>query len=307
MHRDVIFANERPVLSDHDILTEARSMNALGTGITGGEPLLVPERVIRYIRLLKSSFGRGHHIHLYTAQSPDKVILSELKAAGLDEIRFHPPPEIWDHLPESGLVSSLGISKELDMDAGFEIPALPGAEQVAGFARDHNVFVNLNELEISQPNAEALRARGYAALNNESCCVAGSRDVAYGIIRQEPDIKIHFCSSRFKDAVQLRKRLQRTARITGREFDEVTPDGTLFYGVIKGDMDRTIKMLHLLNVPRQLFEVRDGKVELAWWVLEEIASEIKDKLQSWYEESYPTYGRLVVERIPTDMGVDFTT
>ncbi len=306
IHKDVIFANERPVSSDNDILDEARSMNALGTGITGGEPLLVPDRVLGYIRFLKASFGREHHIHLYTALSPDRVILEQLEAAGLDEIRFHPLPEIWDHLPASGFTRSLGIAKELGMDAGFEIPSLPGSEQVAAFARDCNVFINLNELEFSQTNAEVLKARGYSALDDESCCVAGSRDVAYNIIRQEPEIKAHFCSSCFKDAVQLRKRLLRTARISGREFDEVTPDGTLFYGVIKGDMDGIIKMLSLLEVPGQLFELRDDKVELAWWVLEDIASEIGDRFQLWYEECYPAYGRLVVERIPIDTDVDFT-
>jgi len=104
----------------------------------------------------------------------------------------------------------------------------------------------------------------------------------------------------------LRKRLLRTARILGREFDEVTPDGTLFYGVIEGDVDGITRMLSLLDVPGQLFELRDGKVELAWWVLEEIASEIGGRFRSWYEECYPTYGRLVVERIPIDMAVDFT-
>jgi pyruvate formate-lyase activating enzyme-like uncharacterized protein len=306
MHKDVIFANERPVSSDNDILDEARSMNALGTGITGGEPLLVPDRVLGYIRLLKASFGREHHIHLYTALSPDRVILKKLKAAGLDEIRFHPQPEIWDHLPGSGFARSLEIAKELGMDAGFEIPSLPGSEQVAGFARDCNVFINLNELEFSQTNAEALKARGYSAVDDESCRVAGSRDVAYSIIQQEPGTKAHFCSSRFKDAVQLRKRLLRTARILGREFDEVTPDGTLFYGVIQGNVDGITRMLTGLDVPGQLFELQGGRVELAWWVLEEIVPEIGDNFKSWYEECYPTYGRLVVERIPIDTAVDFT-
>ncbi len=306
MRKDVIFANERPVSSDDDILYEARSMNALGTGITGGEPLLVPDRVLGYVRLLKSSFGREHHIHLYTAQSPGRVILKELKTAGLDEIRFHPQPEIWDRLPGSGFARSLEIAKELGMDAGFEIPSLPGSEHVAGFARDCNVFINLNELEFSQTNAEALKARGYSAMDDESCRAAGSRDVAYSIIRQDPGSKAHFCSSRFKDAVQLRNRLLRTAHLSEREFDEVTPDGTLFYGVMEGDMDGITKMLSLLEVPEQLFELRDGKVDLAWWVLEEIASEIRDRFRSWYEECYPTYGRLVVERIPIDTAVDFT-
>jgi len=285
MRKDVIFANERPVSSNDDILYEARSMNALGTGITGGEPLLVPDRVLGYIRLLKASFGREHHIHL---------------------IRFHPQPEIWGRLPGSGFARSLGIAKELGMDAGFEIPSLPGSEQVADFARDCDVFINLNELEFSQTNAEALKARGYSAMDDESCRVAGCRDAAYIIIKQYPEAKAHFCSSRFKDAIQLRKRLLRTARSSDREFDEVTPDGTLFYGVIEGNVDGIIKMLTGLDVPLHLFNIREEKVELAWWVLEEIASEIGERFRSWYEECYPTYGRLVVERIPIDTAVDFT-
>ncbi len=68
--QDVIFANERPVSSREDILEEAVAMSALGTGITGGEPLLVPERVAEFSRLLKERFGPEHHIHLYTGLAP---------------------------------------------------------------------------------------------------------------------------------------------------------------------------------------------------------------------------------------------
>jgi len=100
-NQDVIFANERRVSSDTDVLNEARSMNAQGTGITGGEPLLKPDSVLHYISLLKENFGDGHHIHMYSATAPNDEILRRLAEAGLDEIRFHPPIELWDKLSES--------------------------------------------------------------------------------------------------------------------------------------------------------------------------------------------------------------
>ncbi|MCL2550138.1 MAG: radical SAM protein [Methanimicrococcus sp.] len=98
---DVIFANERPVYSDADILDEARTMRAKGTGITGGEPLLELPKVLRYISLLKSEFGKEHHIHMYTSEAPDEKQIKALANAGLNEIRFHPPYEIWIRLEES--------------------------------------------------------------------------------------------------------------------------------------------------------------------------------------------------------------
>lgn len=104
---DVIFANERPVYSDADVLDEARTMSAEGTGITGGEPLLEFEKVIHYISLLKSEFGQKHHIHMYTSEAPDASRLRELANAGLDEIRFHPPSDLWDRLTESAYSQSV--------------------------------------------------------------------------------------------------------------------------------------------------------------------------------------------------------
>ena len=62
--RDVIFANEKLVRAEDDIIEEAKLINALGTGITGGDPMAVPNRTIAYIKLLKNAFGHNHHIHL---------------------------------------------------------------------------------------------------------------------------------------------------------------------------------------------------------------------------------------------------
>lgn len=93
--KDLVFSNERPIRTDEDLIEEAISMDALGTGITGGEPLLRTERVVHYIRLLKDRFGTSHHIHLYTALAPGIEVLESLRNAGLDEIRFHPPLNMW--------------------------------------------------------------------------------------------------------------------------------------------------------------------------------------------------------------------
>ncbi len=106
-NRDVIFANERAVYSDADVLEEARSMDAEGTGITGGEPLLELKKTVHYIRLLKEEFGKTHHIHLYTSTAPNDSYLKELAEAGLDEIRFHPPVELWNTLADSAYAASL--------------------------------------------------------------------------------------------------------------------------------------------------------------------------------------------------------
>lgn len=302
---DVTFANERPVFSNEDIVCEARSMRAQGTGITGGEPLLVPERVLKYIRLLKHVFGPEHHIHLYTASIPSGKILEQLHSAGLDEIRFHPGLDMWDRLEGSGYAVSIEEAKKVGMDVGIEIPSLPGVHNVARFALEHGIFINLNELEFSQTNSNAMEQQGFCSVDDESSAVSGSRQTAEAIAENCSGLHLHFCSSGFKDRVQLRNRLLRTALTTAREFDEVTPDGTLLYGVVEGEVEHIIGLLEQLDVPRDLYERKRGRVELGWWVLEDIADEITSDFSASYEECYPTYRGMVVEKIPLDYADGF--
>ena len=234
--KDLIFANERPVKQDEDLLEEAELMDAFGTGITGGEPLLKMERVLNYIRLLKFAFGAEHHIHLYTSLAPDREVLEKLADAGLDEIRLHPPQESWEDLRNSPYAEALQNAKELGIEAGIEIPALERAEEVAAFAKEIDVFLNLNELEFSDNNSEALLKSGFSLESDTSSAAAGSckyAEAAFSACK-----KAHFCSSTYKDAVQLRKRFQRIAKNTAREFDDITEDGTLIYGLIEcGDRE----------------------------------------------------------------------
>ncbi|WP_407355672.1 radical SAM protein [Methanolobus sp. WCC5] len=298
---DITFANERRVLSDRDVLEEARQMSALGTGITGGEPLLRPDRVLHYIRLLKKEFGAQHHIHMYTSIAPQIRLLEELADAGLDEIRFHPPIKLWKGLEDTCYADTIRYAKELRIETGIEIPAIEDADMLAFFAERTGCFINLNELEFSDTNAEAMKAMNYCLRDEVSNAVAGSEEYAKSIAPH--CTKIHFCSSSYKDAVQLRKRLIRIAQNTARPFDDISEDGTIFYGCIEFFDDSELKCLidelSQIEVPPEMMEVCMNYIEIAWWILEDIAESIRrPAIKMYVIERYPFENGLIVEKIP---------
>ena len=307
---DVIYANEMPVSSDSDVLEEARLIGALGTGITGGDPLKTVERSAHYIRLLKENFGKGHHIHLYTATfDPKKAEI--LADAGLDELRFHPPPETWRIFERTPLYSRLKEIMELPMDIGLEIPALPDMkddimhliEVVDSIGAE---FINLNELEFADTNYKALLGRGYRVKDDISSAAYGSEEMARQIVMEsEVDMTVHYCSASFKDGVQLRNRLRNRAENIAKPYEIPTDDGTIMKGVIYcDDVDDILSILRDFEVPDELInvDVERSRIEIAPWVLEEIHGELPCK--SYIIEEYPTWDRLEVERIPLRGGND---
>ncbi len=293
---DATYANERRIGAVEDVIEEAKRMSALGTGITGGEPLARTERVLYYIRLLKETFGRDHHIHLYTCTAPSRETLEALHDAGLDEIRMHPPEGCWDGFYGSIYHLALNQAIAIGMSAGVEIPAIRPVPVIEKSVADAGGFLNLNELEFSETNCEAMKERGYALRDDVSNAVEGSEKLGREIVLNSI-ANTRYCSSRFKDAVQLRERLKRTASNVARPFDEITDDGTIVCGEITGDVDNALQSLRELGVPVDMYR-RDGdRIEIAWWILDEAGDDIAGTGKSIVER-YPLRDGLVVERIP---------
>ncbi|MFO8132798.1 MAG: radical SAM protein [Thermoplasmatota archaeon] len=298
-NRDVVYANERRVHGDEDILAEAEAIEASGTGITGGEPLLELDRTARYIRLLKQHFGSAHHVHLYTARMGPRAI-QQLVDEGLDEIRLHPPVSTWDSIADTALAD---IAGSLSIPVGIEIPVLPGVqaetrqllETAAGYDID---FVNLNELEFSPTNYIALEQHGYRIKSDTSNAVDGSENMAYEIRRWNLPVPVHYCSSSFKDAVQLRRRLARRARNTARLYDEITDDGTLRKGVIEADRAALpeLRQRYDIEAGMMAWDEEKGRVETAPSVAAWLAGRVP--YRCFIVEEYPTADRLEVEREP---------
>jgi hypothetical protein len=285
--------------SDIEIIEEAHAIGALGTGITGGEPLLKQEFVMRSIRALKREFGEDHHIHLYTGARPGPSTLAGLAEAGLDEIRFHPPTSEWSQ--PGWLYKTLVDAKALGLLAGVEIPAIGPAPGIVDAVMRADAFLNLNELEFSETNQRDLQLLGFRADDFGSGAI-GSELAAEKF--KVGGLRVHYCSSAFKDAVQLRERLKRRAERTARPFDLPTDDGTLIYGVIlPGDgasgLGQVMDTLAALGVPEEMYAPSQGRIEIAGWILEDIVLDLEP--MGWevaLEERYPLEGGLLVERIP---------
>ncbi|HTT15667.1 MAG TPA: radical SAM protein [Thermoplasmata archaeon] len=308
--KDLVYANERPVFSDEDVLAEARAIGAAGTGITGGDPLGYVDRVEHYVRLLKGAFGPEHNIHLYTHE-PNPEKLRRLAAAGLDEFRLHIPHYLWGPLAASGGAyrAVLEEAPAWGIRRGVEIPVLPEKEaELRRLLKTLDAigvdFVNLNELEFSETNEDAMRARGYRVDPRNGWGVEGSRAVAERLVRDlRLRVPLHYCSSRFKDGVQLRQRLLRRAERTAPGFAERLPDGTVLFGIVEAtranDLDRWARSVaRRIGVDRadyRLDPVR-RRVELAPRVLRRAARRLP--WPAFAVEEYPTADALEVEREP---------
>lgn len=298
--RDVIFANEARVSSLEEIIPEAEAIGAEGTGITGGDPLLAMDRTLEAIGILRDRFGEGHHIHLYTAiLDPERA--ADLAAAGLDELRLHPPPGSWADPPENAIGA---VARAAGIPVGIEVPAIPGmAAELRSLAaaaqRAGAAFMNLNELEFSEGNWGAMASRGFAPRSDESAAALGSEEAALEAMRSNRGMRMHFCSSPFKDGVQLRRRLTRRALRTSREYEDVTRDGTILRGeVYAADLAEARSALLSLGVPGALARENPAKgcVETSPRALRRLAGRLP--YECFVVEAYPTADGLEVEKTP---------
>jgi len=316
--KDFIYADEWKLENEKDtekLILEAEYIKATGAGITGGDPLFVWERTKRYIKLLKENFGESFHIHLYTSGLSNIEHIADLVSAGLDEIRFHPLPKHWGDMHKSPTVKGIINSLETDVDVSIEIPVIPEREDpifsLIKWADEKNLkWVNLNELEFSETNAEKLINRGFSVKDDISSAVKGSQNTAESVLdmvslNDDISIGVHFCSSSFKDGIQLKNRIKRRAESIANEYEVISDEGTLLKGIIcpgSNTLDNALIALQDKYRIEQKFFYLDkekNRIEIGVWILEKIAEDLsKNGFECYMVEEYPTADHLEVERIP---------
>jgi len=292
---DDVFVNERPVDLEDDgvIFDESNQCLATGAGITGGDPMEVPERTINYIRAIREKMGNDYHLHLYTSGRffiNHMELIDDLFAAGLDEMRFHPRNlrsyEVWD-------IAKKTKKKYPDKSIGFEVPAIPNREEdlekLINFADEAGLnFVNLNEYEFTDTNFNKLSQRGFVSVLTNAAIV-GSKDTARKVIEKVKDstsLSLHFCSSGSKDSIQLVQRYKKRASQTRREFDLITEEGLFQFGEFsvetREDFDTLLALLRNdLEVEEEMMEifVNEMTVETADYIVAMTIEDIREIIE----------------------------
>jgi len=235
-NKDRMYVNDISVKSYKEILKEAERMDAMGTGITGGEPLLRFKKTLHIIKILKDAFGEEHHIHLYTSGlgiNMEKIKM--LEKAGLDELRIH-------IIEDTFLTKLCKIVRNITkIELGIEIPVLPDSylrikKWILYLDKIHIRFLNLNEMEFTEANSLKLLEKGYKLRYGSLTAVEGSRRTALRIIRfvekNKLNINVHFCPVEVKDRYQISLRLFRRAYNIAKKFEIVSDEGTIIRAML---------------------------------------------------------------------------
>ncbi len=266
------------------MIIEVIASRSRGIGITGGEPLVRFDKLVKVIKELKEFFGNEFHIHLYTSGTLlKKEYLDRLVRSGLDELRVHIISErSWD---------ALKIALDFPIDVGIENPSIPNLrswiKDMVRKAYELGVkFINLNELEFSESNMNNLLMRGFK-LSDDGVTAVGSKELALEILNwvidEGMDLNIHFCPARFKDKYQFRLRLNHRARTTLRPFEYLS--------------NGIVKWAEIVECPGNLLSMLI-EYGLAFILEDKVLShiDVADALSCKYKiiEAYPTHERRVL-------------
>jgi pyruvate formate-lyase activating enzyme-like uncharacterized protein len=309
--KSVKYINERIFHSWEDLWDEIDKTGAKGLSITGGDPFFSEELqlfILEIIKNTKTRLGAAFHIHLYTNGQKFSLKLAEaLASTGLDEIRFHPAIENFN-------VFSIAHTQQLRF--GAEVPAIPTEENakyleklLVTLEETGGLFLNLNELEMTPPNARELKKRGFGIKADSLAAVEGSEEFALEFLKkhEKSNVLLHFCPAAVKDSTQLRQRYLHRANKVKRPYEEVTPEGLLVKGMVRGPFERLLELRSRLieegEVPPEMLFLPEGGNTLegpAFLIAEkEILGIIKKSaLEAGIMETLPLDTRDVCEYTP---------
>ena len=295
-----MFANERRCSNWQEVIEEARAMRATGTGITGGDPMLDFEKTIEAILILKKEMGNGHHIHCYTSIPIGAEKAKQLAIAGLDEIRFH----LLD-LTIDRYLESIESGVEHGMEVGIELPVEPDKESqlfalLEQLENSPVSFLNLNELEITIGNQDNMDVRGFNLAGGITAAAEGSAELALRLKDSCTDkrLNVKFCTSKYKDAGQLRNRFRRRGLATLRPYEMLSDDDTIVFGAVlttaEHGADEFAELQGELNLTDGWIRYDDAaqRIEIPLSLAENLAEHLEVSVVM--VEVHPTHDRLEV-------------
>lgn len=207
-----------------------RCLGIRGVGFSGGEPLLVPDRLLSHLQAMRKEFGNSIYLWMYT--NGDRVtpdLMKDLQRAGLNEIRLNLAARGYDLAP-------LTVARAHIPTVTVEIPVIPeDIEQLKPLMMELQKvgvdFLNLHQLSIEAQNWSFLLDRPYRLDCATGLCVHESELCALRLLLHACENGLHlpvnYCSGIYKSRYQKRGYRARRAMAACQPFEELTQTGHL--------------------------------------------------------------------------------
>jgi pyruvate formate-lyase activating enzyme-like uncharacterized protein len=240
-----------------------------GVGFSGGETMLVFEKLLLYITRIKQEFGKNIYLWVYT--NGDLVNLEKLKRlkrAGLDEIRFNISARNYDLQP-------VELATKFIKTVTVEVPAIPEDYEILKKCIFKMQKIGVNHLNIHQLSASEHNYRNFISRNYTFLHYPGgipileSEIMALKLIRYVVDknirLSINYCAACYKEEFQARGRRKRAASLLKNDYEEETDLGYIRYLSVK---DSSTNIKTIINV------LRENKCQEKLWSLDDTKTEI---------------------------------
>jgi len=181
-----------------------------GVAFSGGEPFLAFDRLLAFVRGIRSELGNEHYLWVYTNGDPvteDK--LKRLVESGLNELRMDLAARRYDLKP-------LELALDRVPVVAVEIPAIPEDVEIVKdlLPRLEAMgvkYLNLHQLMTNDFTREAFEARGYTVTRDEIYQdffpVRESESAALEVLNHAAErnmrLGINYCSRFYKHSFQL--------------------------------------------------------------------------------------------------------
>jgi pyruvate formate-lyase activating enzyme-like uncharacterized protein len=189
--------NRLPFAKPADYTAYVARCGFQGVSISGGEPLMTPDRTLRFLEALNHFDHRPRHVWMYTngtLLSADLV--RRLAHAGLNEIRF-------DLSAVDYHLENLRLAVGRIPVVTVEIPAIPEdrerLERLLPVLKDAGIdHLNLHQLRLTPHHRTKLTQRKYTYLHGEKVTVLESELTALALMQQVVERGIQLAVSYFE-------------------------------------------------------------------------------------------------------------
>jgi pyruvate formate-lyase activating enzyme-like uncharacterized protein len=243
-HKQPVVPENLSFASVHDYIGYLKKFDFESIAFSGGEPLLVIDTILEYMKEIRRCFGVKHYIWAYT--NGDLVTghkLSLLKEAGLNELRFDIAANNYD-------LKAVEKAIEYIDTVSVEIPAIPeDIEHVKSILKDMEKIgvkhLNLHQLMKTEHNFENLNQRGYTPVNEkrypDQTPIMESELAALEILKHAVEIKtdlgVNYCSRCYKSRFQGMAHRKRAALFCKDKKPDLTETGYLRKVAIDGSTE----------------------------------------------------------------------